>query len=411
MKQKHIENLIHQYSKEGLLNYPCFTLDIQRKAKRMNEHVPDTELQRNLNYYRVLPLFGQLKIYDKQIEEGTLSGEEQKRLENLEYLYQKLHSENPYKQVFATDLQSKKKKFLRYNPNKQPKEFLRYILIQNGACYADKRKLEEIVDNFHIDTLFSTTTIGALVDSKKLFPDKAKMGSIQEKEKYKNPIRAVGKYMVCVDKNENPVLAVDHYSFGDYHSRKLKDWDSADRLFDFAYGPAAGMHFAKKLGINKIIYCDLETEEFVQKCGVKRQTVFNRVEKNSHKNDGRKVGIIAVPDNSKGVWTHAHSIFNNTDGRYFALDYERLSINNLEEKFRNIYMPTLTKISQRKKLDHKQINKLNLTSRFQALYTVLRIAEDTFLTSREFKTMKNQYNTLIDTIRTKNPNFVLPYVK
>ncbi|MFW6013850.1 MAG: hypothetical protein ACOCZQ_03315 [Nanoarchaeota archaeon] len=411
MKQKYIENLIYKYAKDGLLNHPSLTVDIQRKAKRMNEHIPVSELQGNLNYYRVLPLCGQLEIYNRQIGLGTLSEREEKRLEKLENLYQKLHSEKPYKQVFASDLETKRKKFLRYNPDKQPKEFLRYVLIQNGFCYADKRKLEEIVDNFHTDTIFSTTIVGTLVDAYKSFPDKARMGSLQEKDKHKNPIRTVGKYMVCIDKYENPVLAVDHYSFGDYHSRKLKDWDSAVRLFDFAYGPAAAMYFAKKLGINKIVYCDLETEEFVQKCGVKRRTIFNRSEKNSNKNDGRKVGIIAVPDNSKGVWTHGHSIFNNSDGRYFTLDYEPLNVESLEEKFRNIYIPTLTMISQKKKLDYKQINKFNIPARFQAMNTILRIAEDIFLTARPFKTMKNQYNTLIDTIRTKNQGFVLPYVK
>ena len=411
MKQKELERLVKQYSSEGMLNHPDVVLDMHRKSKKMNDEIPGSELQRNLNHYKVLPLFGQLQIFEHSIQHGTVSAEDRTRLEKLENLYQKLHFQKPYNQIIASDLENRHKKLLRFDPSKHSNDFLKYLLIQNGACYADKRKLDEIVSNFFIDTILATSHICAVTKSSMGFPEGEEMRKIQSKQKHNNPVMAVGKYMVCVDKKNDLALAIDHYSFGDYHSRHIDDWVNANKISDFAYGPAAAMFLAKKLDISKIIYCDLETEEFASKCGVKRQTVFNRTEKTSKKNDGRKAGIIAVPDNSVGVWTHAHSIFNNRDGRNITLDYEPLSIDKLESRFKGIYNETYDNVSRNKRLDHKQIAKMRILERFSAMTTILRIAEDSYLTHKSFRSMKNQYNTLIDTIRTKNFNFYLPYAK
>ncbi len=415
MKQKDVDNLLLDYMSKGMLQHPDLLKQVQRSLKRLPSELPLHKLGEGFTYFRVLPLLGQLEILLHKIEHGTISKEQEKRAIKLERLYQDLFSKKPNQQIMATDLENPERRVFLFNPRKEPIQDLEFTLIQNGACYLDKRKLPELVRTFYDDSLFGGSFI-VTVEKRNRENLRRKLGRIDWKsDKKSNPVLTVAKYFLCVDKNGEPTLAVDMYSHGDYVSRGLSDWQSSGKIDLFAYGPASLLYLAKSLGIKRIAFCDLEMEEFGKLCGIQTKSVFKiRSEsKNSAKYDERKAGIITVPNNSKGVWNHIHSVYNHSNGRYVCLDYEELSLNRLSDIYSSIIDPLLEDLQTLRigGLNAKKFRKLQVEDRFNAAYLTLRIIEKIFLKSRKFGQLKQHYNATIDKVKTINPLFARTYVK
>ena len=408
MKQKEIQELEDSYRRKELLSIPTKHKDllkeVRRSLKSVSDELPKRSLKNKLMYFRTLPLIGELEIYKQLMTQGTISGHQRERLEKLERFYQELFNKKPYYQVMATDLENPRTKVVRFNPHRSAPEDLEFILLQNGVCYLDKRKLPELVQSFYDDSILGGSVIIS-VETRE-----GQRMKVKRKQKKDNPILAVGKFFVGVDKQGVPILTADHYSRGDYHSKSLDYWSRGGKIDLFAYGPAAMLYLAEKIGINKLVFCETEMEEFGKVCGASRQQAFRLLRgKNSGPSDDRKSGVIAQPNNAKGVWQH--SIYGTSSGRQITLDYKPISIENLCGEFYGVRDDIRKDIQNLQRLEEGYQKRLRLGERFQVMFTVLRIMEDVYLNHSQFKIAKDMYNKTIDLVKKKNADFSFPYVK
>lgn len=414
MDKEEIRKLQLDYAGKGLLQHPDVMGDVQKALNRVPDELPRKILQRKLLDYRVLPLLAELEIYLHAVKYGTISKDQEQRLEALERFYQSLLKEKPYQQIMATDLENERRVVKRFDPHTQTPESLRRILIQNGACYVDTRRLDDIVEAFYHDSLLGGSVIITVESTGRSVIRDPTPQRLTQKDRRDHSILTVGKFFVCVDRDQNPVLAADHYSFGDYHSRNLNNWLEQGKIDLFAFGPTALLYLAEMLKIKRAVYCDLEMAEFAKQCGVPRKQVFRQLlSKQGPKYDDRKAGVVAVVDNSKGVWHHTHSIYHESSGRYFALDHEPVSMNevfDLYERLRHSLVRDVRPVREGGMTPTKH-DRFRIKEKFTAMYTILRVMEEMYLGTQQFAMAKRSYNEAIDLVRTRNPTFSLPYVK
>ena len=410
IQQQDIKRMQQKFYESGNLSHLDLISRIQRESKKIPMILPKADLQTALNYYRVVPLLEELALYKQIVIHGALSTEQNERLSELESKYQKLTKQKPTQQVMATDLESTKINAVRFDPFINNKLDLNYLLLQNGACFVDVRRIDSIVDDFYNDSLLGGSFIVSL-ETKSRISQEIKRKA-KEKLKEDDSIKAVAKYFVVVDKNNNPALAVDHFSTGDYHARELADWSAIDKIDLFAYGPAIQLYLAEKLGISRLIFCDLEMNEFARTCGVPRKHVFETGNWKRGSYDKRKAGIIAVADNSRGVWHHKHSIYSVKDGRFPTLDYVPLTEQGIQFEFRTLYNSLIhDSLFEKSYVSGAELAKRRIPDQFTVLYTVLRIMEDAFINSRHFEECKTDYNRAINMIKKKSYGFAKDYVK
>ncbi len=197
MHQKDVDNLQRVYTEKGLVQHPELIKSIQRTLKAVPVELPKQKLQDKLLEYMVLPLFGELDVYMHAVEHGTISEEQGNKLKLLERLYQSLSKEKPYQQIMATDLEDTRKKIIRFDPHTNSPSDLKYILIQNGVCYADKRRLDDIVNTFYVDALLGGSVIITLEGKDKCSRDYAT--DLKRKDRRDKSIISVGKFFICVN--------------------------------------------------------------------------------------------------------------------------------------------------------------------------------------------------------------------
>lgn len=412
MHHKEVLRNLKAWEDKGLVQHPDVALKHQRELKKVRDTLPPKKLTEMLRHFKIQPLLQQLDIYRHAITHGTISPSDEAKLTSLERTYQELSYKKPMKHILATDFEDSRMVVKKYNPNTEDAEdILKFLLIQNGACYADKRRLDEIVDAFHHDSLFGGSVLTSVETKRnRLKPDQIK--NIERKIKKDNPVMAVGKYFICLDKDGKPTLAADMYSHGDYQSRSLLDWQEAGKSDLFAYGPASMLYIGQALGIDRFVFCDLEMEDFAKRCGIGKKTVFKRfADKTGETYDDRKVGVITVGNNSKGVWHHNHSIYSRTNGRYTTLDYSPISMDVLYGEFTGLHQTTRKDLKQKNNLTPQQFKKKRVDEKFNAMYSILRIMEDLYLGNRQFEQAKHEYNALIDTAKQRNDLFSRQYVR
>jgi len=409
MKLKEINALERSYQERGLLvvpkDDPKLLRKIRRKLKKIPYEFPKKALVESLGHFRTLPLFGQLEIYRHALEHGTISGNQEQRLRVLEAKYQALTKTKPIQQVMASHLEEPRTKVLHFNPARRTHQDLEFVLIQNGACYADKRRLGEIVQSFHDDSILGGSVIATIETGRHA----GKYRTVKRRERKDNPIKAVGKFFVGMDKTGTPVLTTDHFSYGSYHARSLDDWLKDGKIAEFGYGPAMSLYVAKKLSISRVILADTEMAEFGSTCGLGKKAPFRQIpEKNSNFYDERKVGVLARANNSSGVWQH--SMFNNT-GRFVTLDYSPHTIDGLFDEFIDELTDLHTKVTPYQRLPETSRKKIRLMERFNVMYCLLRIMQDSYLGHRKFWIAKKNYNSSIDFVKQRNPALSLMYVR
>ena len=401
-----------EYRRKDLLvvpsSYPGLLKAVQRTLKGIPDELPAKSLEDKLTHLRVLPLLEQLDIHRYQLEHGSISQQQSERLTLLEKKYQSLARTKPLQQVVATDLQSSKTRMIRFNPKRRSRADLKYILTQNGMCYADKRRISDITNHFYDDSILGGSVI--LTVEKGAKGKKIKYGVVERRTKQNNPILAVLKLFLGVDKTGDVVLTADHFSAANYFAKRIGDWANDGKIDLFAYGPVASLYLAERLGVSKVVFGDNELEEFGKACGLTARSTFHRLPngKNSGPADSRKVGIISHPNNQDGVWQH--SLYRVPTGRQVIYDLEPLSIDNLFDEFNQVQVDLRTEISNKGKLRKGYLEKLRIDERFSMMRTILRIMEDAYLKNRRFMVAKSSYNSSIDLIKSKDRDFSRPYV-
>ena len=414
MKQKEVSRLQKEYEKRGLVQDPELIMEVQRALKGVPNELPKTRLQEMLRYLRVHPLIEELDIYMHAVEHSTISDKDLQRLKQLERNYQSLTKNKPYQQIMAADIESDNRRVVRFNPHVSNRKELEWILIQNGVCCMDKRQLDDIVENFFVDSLLGGSVIATL-EKKNRGRSLMNYKKGNPKDKNDNPILAVGRFFVGRDHEGVPVLSADMYSHGDYQTRYLMQWLDVGKPYYFSYGPATMLYLAERLNIHRLVFCDLEMAEFAKQVGLKRKQVFNPIQEGKFgaRYDNRKSGIITVVDNSKGVWNHQHSVYHESSGRHFVLDYEPLTMEILYNKFNSLLVTINIEVGQlpEKSLKAPQHKSMRIQEKFTAMYTLLRIMEDAYLNNRKFEDSKILYNKAIDLVRSRNQSFSLPYAK
>ena len=207
-------------------------------------------------------------------------------------------------------------------------------------------RFSEVIDAFLTDSLIGGSIIATIEKAEE-----------PETQKYQNPrrIEALCIYFVGLDKYDAPKLTVDLFTSRDHNSKKIKQWTDQCKGELIAFGAGLHTYLAKELDINSLVLADPLMAELSRKTnfgkwqpvldynylfgwppklgkpGERTVIDYNDTETNL---DNRKLGVIASPDNSKGVWQS--SIYNPTYRHgYNYFQQSTLDLLNLTSKHRD----------------------------------------------------------------------------
>ena len=374
---------------------------VRRKLKRMPDQLPGRPLAEKLSHFAANPLLNQLEIYKHKLNHGTLSREKRESLKRNERKYNELSSAQPLKQVMAADLEHPSLKAVRFNPLRSTKQELQYIFYQIGACYQDKRRLPEIIDAFFNDSLIGGSIIVTIEKAKSKSPRRAQLG---RKNKSDDTIQAVGRYFVGLDKNDAPVLTADLFTSASYRDRTIKQWAESGRGSLAAFAPAVHMYLADRLGIDRMAFSTSISDEFAGSAAVPFKNVFEYRSQTAEP-DKRKTGVIAVPDNSRGVWQS--SIYKRH--RMRVLESSELALDGLLSELKDVSSSITGECTSEGELKEGYDKKFSITPKFEVMNALLRIMQHSFLKNRKFEEGKRLYNSTVDFMKSQDADFARSY--